>query len=349
MMMKRELLPLLLLTLISVSATAQYNFVVQNVNTSVYKTITEAYDNANTGDTIYLPGGSFNMPSIAKSLVWIGVGYQPDSTAATYFTRINNQVALLGTADNSYFTGIHFTSSFVMGSNGNDAENVTISRCRISGNLNLKYNDAQARDVNAKVSETIIDGIVYGLLAGNNWFEKCIIGGTVISIRDSHFDRIVNTTGGKSGSGYSYFFSDVQGCFVTNSVFPINTYTPWFIDVYNNINNTFNNNIYAGTATFPAGTNIGSNNLTGVDLNTVFENIDGSLSTFSYLHDFHMKEGSPGIGTGTLGTDISIFSGTVPFKEGGLPFTPHINAVNIAGETVNGMLRIEVGANSQNR
>jgi hypothetical protein len=337
------------LFLSSVTINAQYNFVVQNGTAEVFKTIDEAYTNAINGDTIYLPGGSFNMPVISKSLVWIGMGYHPDSTAATYFTRINNQVSLLGTADNSYFTGMHFISSFVMGSNSNPAENVTIFRCRIGGNLSLKYNDSQAVDVNATVSETIIDGVINGYEGGNSRFEKCIIGGTVTSVRNSLFDRIVNFKGSYSGAGYSYFFSDVQGCLVTNSVFPIATYTPWFVDIYNNLNNTFNNNIFQGATTFPAGTNTGSGNLTGVDLNTVFENIDGLLSVFSYQHDFHMKAGSPGIGTGTLGTDISIYSGTSPFKEGGLPITPNINKVIISPETENGLLRVEIGVRAQDK
>ncbi|MEZ5011748.1 MAG: hypothetical protein R2744_09190 [Bacteroidales bacterium] len=130
--MKKHLLYSLVLAIsISVPAAAQHNFVVQNGSASAYKTINDAYAAASTGDTIYLPGGSFNMPSVSKSLVWIGVGYNPDSTAATYHTRINNQVNLSGLADNSYFTGIHFSASLVLGSNGDDAKDITISRCRI--------------------------------------------------------------------------------------------------------------------------------------------------------------------------------------------------------------------------
>src|SRR6056297_1566225 len=99
--------------------TAQHSIVVQNGGASVYKTIDEAYENATNGDTIYLPGGSFNMPLINKSLVWIGVGYHPDSTEATYYTRINNAVSFQGDCDNSVVTGIHFVLNVSVGSTGN--------------------------------------------------------------------------------------------------------------------------------------------------------------------------------------------------------------------------------------
>ncbi|MEZ5011747.1 MAG: hypothetical protein R2744_09185 [Bacteroidales bacterium] len=69
----------------------------------------------------------------------------------------------------------------------------------------------------------------------------------------SYFDRIINSLGGKSGSGYTYFFNDVQNCLVSNSVFPINGYTPWGLDVYNNLNNTYLNNIFEGTISFQRG------------------------------------------------------------------------------------------------
>jgi len=109
------------------------------------------------------------------------------------------------------------------------------------------------------------------------------------------------------------------------------------------------NNILAGNITFPQGTNTGLDNLTGIDLTNVFEHIEGNLFDFSYLHDFHMKAGSPGIGAGLSDTDISIYGGSIPFKDGGLPFTPHINSININTETVNGILDVEVGVSAQQK
>ena len=100
-MRKNQFMIAVIAILFILPTNGQYNFVVQNGNSESFKTIQEAYEAANAGDTIYLPGGSFNMPSnIDKGLVWIGVGYHPDSTEATYFTRINNQTVLTGNCDN---------------------------------------------------------------------------------------------------------------------------------------------------------------------------------------------------------------------------------------------------------
>jgi hypothetical protein len=348
--MKRTLISFSLCLLVVSAAESQHSFVVQNGTASVYRTINEAYTAATAGDTIYLPGGSFDMPSINKSLVWIGVGYHPDSTASTYHTRINNAASFLGECDDSYITGIHFSSNVSLGSNGNDAVDVTISRCRIDGLLSLKYNDSQQREINAIISETIIDNSVNAYYGSNILIEKCIIKSVLNGFRNSRFDRLIVYRGEQS-SGYnaSYAFVNTTGSLITNSVFNVLGYTTWSGSVAGNYNNHYANNIFEGFATFPDGTNTGEDNISGVDPMTLFEHIEGDFNVFSYLHDFHLQEGSAGIGTGTDESDISIFSGSSPFKEGGLPFTPHIRLVNIASETANGLLPVEIRVAAQEK
>lgn len=342
------ILPLLMFPFIGYS---QYNFVVQNGSVAVYNTIEEAYQNAASGDTIYLPGGSFNMPTtIDKSLVWIGVGYHPDSTAATYYTRINNPVIFTGNCDGMYITGVHFISNISIGSNGDDALDVVLFRNRISGTLTLKYNDGLENAINTLVSECIIDGNYNANKGSNIITEKSIIYGTANYFIQSTFDRVIITHGSRnSGSGYSFCFTYTKNCLIRNSIINYYTYTNWRAEVYENINNTFNNNIFAGNIIFPDFTNIGSNNLINVDLSTVFEHLEGTIDTYSYLHNFHLKSGSPAIGAGSLGTDIGIYGGTNPYKDGGLPFTPHIRSVNIDEETNNGLLGVEIEAVSQDK
>jgi hypothetical protein len=347
--MNKKLSLLILLCAVSMfTLKAQYNFVVQNGSASVFNTIQEAYDNANAGDTIYLPGGSFNFPIVDKPLVWIGVGYHPDSTASTYFTRINNSVGFSGNCDNTFVTGMHFMGNVSFGSNGQDATDITVSRCRINGSLSLRYNNSVEVLMNDTVRECIIYGNIEGGTGRNINIEKCILRGVLNNFRWSYVNHSILTLGGRnSSSGYTYFFTNSQNCQIRNSVLYYNGYSAIRADVYSSINNNFINNIFAGTITFPDGTNTGSDNLTGVDLSSVFENIEGNIYDFSYLHNFHLKAGSPAIGAGTSGSDIGVYGHPVPFKDGGLPFNPHIRNVEVDDETSNGLLPVSVTVGAQ--
>jgi hypothetical protein len=335
--------------LLTYSGHAQYTFVVQNGTASVFKTLNEAYTSATAGDTIYLPGGSFTFPpQIDKSLVWYGVGYHPDSTESTYYTRINNNAVFSGNTDNTCISGIHFEANVGFGSNGNEADNISIHRCRIIGSLSLRYNAGVETDINTHVSECIIDGNIDALYGSNVHIEKSILRGYFYRFRSSLMENNIITLGGRDYyNGTSYCINDVQNCLVINSIFNYNHYSSCVFDRYNNQNNRFENNIFAGTAVFPDGTNTGSLNLTTVDLSTVFEHIEGDLFVFSFLHDFHLKNGSPAIGSGTGGIDMGIYGPESPFKTGGLPAIPHIRSVSIDQKTSNGMLHLEIEAASQ--
>lgn len=347
-MNKKIIIASLLFAVSILTIKAQYNFVVQNGSALVFNTLQEAYDNASAGDTIYLPGGSFTMPTIDKSLVWIGVGYHPDSTAATYFTRINNAVTFSGNCDSTYITGVHFISNVNFGTNGQNATDIEMFRCRVGGTINLKYNDNIEVLLNDNISESIVDGNIVAGYGSNVIIEKCIVRGVLSYFRSSYMNHCIFTLGNRNGSsGYSYLLSYSENCQIKNSVFNYHTYANWRADVYGCINNNFMNNIFAGNITFPDGTHTGSDNLTGIGLSTVFEHIEGNFHDFSYLHDFHLKTASPAIAAGTNNSDIGIFGHTVPFKVGGLPFTPHIRSVSVDDETSNGLLPVKVSVAAQ--
>lgn len=330
------------------TAVAQYNFVVQNGSAKVYKTMADAYANSVKGDTIYLPGGSFTMPNVEKKLVLIGVGYHPDSTVSTFYTRINNAVVILPDADSSVIKGIHFASNLSFGSDKDDATSYIISRCRINGSLVLKQETATERNIDALVSECIIDGNIDARKAGNIIIEKTIIRGLAQNFRSSLFNRCFFTLGGYDyWGGYTYAFTGTQNCQVKNSIFNYNRYTNWVIDFSENMNNNFIYNLFVGTISFPSGTNSGMNNITGADLANVFVHIEGNVYDFNYRHDFRLKTGSPAIGSGTNGTDIGLYGGNTPFKVGGLPQVPHIRQVEIGDEANDGLLPVKITVKAQ--
>ncbi|MEN9441961.1 MAG: hypothetical protein RLZ33_2038, partial [Bacteroidota bacterium] len=61
---------------------SQQTFVRQNGTSNVYYSISEVFSTAQPGDTIYLPGGAFNISTLTidKKLHIFGVGHHPDST-----------------------------------------------------------------------------------------------------------------------------------------------------------------------------------------------------------------------------------------------------------------------------
>lgn len=76
-------------------------------------------------------------------------------------------------------------------------------------------------------------------------------------------------------------------------------------------NCTFNNNITYETTnnTIPYGTNVGSNNLVGI--NPLFVNAPNRSGSLAY--DYTLQAGSPGENTASDGTDIGIFGGGFAF------------------------------------
>src|SRR6056297_2689022 len=90
----------------------------------------DAYNAALNGDTIYLSGGNFDNPaSFDKSLMVIGAGYHPDSTAATARTTLSITLTLDANASSSHFEGLEFLSSVSTVSNAS-VNHLNFKRCK---------------------------------------------------------------------------------------------------------------------------------------------------------------------------------------------------------------------------
>ena len=125
-----------------------------------------------------------------------------------------------------------------------------------------------------------------------------------------------------------------------NNIF-VFTYHLNYVSNSNFLNNSFNEEI-----TFPYGTNVGTNNFPYYGISGTFLNADGGQ--FSYSKDYHLQESFPGKNGGTDGTDIGIYGGQYPWKEGSIPFNPHIQLKNISGNTdQNGNLNVNIKVAAQ--
>jgi hypothetical protein len=293
---------------------------------------TDAYNVANNGDTIYLPGGLITIPAINKQINVFGAGFHPDSTAATLQTTISS-LTIQENADSSFFTGINFTGGISTPTN-HSVNYLTITRCSFGS---ITFNGNQTNPcTNIILKENIIRGnavfsnVQYSTIS-NNIFENEIHGG----LYNAFLNNILLYTGNNGTFQY------VDNSMVSNNiVFKATGAYPvaWGCD-----NSTFSNNIFA--VTISAGTNTLVNNFFNVDLSTVFVNQTGVV--FDFTNDYHLS--SPATYQGTDATEVGIFGGLYPFKIGTLPKNPHIRTKSIATQTApNGDLNIQIKVAAQN-
>lgn len=307
-------------------------------NVTFYSQVTAAVDAAISGDTVYIPSGSWSLGTnplyLNKSLHIIGVGHNPAYTQAGGITYLIGSITIRSGASSGSLTGVVLTGGF--GSNQmyplDAIINYSLSRNKIGGQVALNQGFAWS-----EFAENIFDNSVSGNSAYNNHFYNNIFTGKVgdFSVGNMFKNNIWMNTSTSSTLTFSYCVFD------NNIIFSIAKMgTP--------SNCIFNNNLFIDNVTFPYLTNTGSNNIVNQAQSTIFVNQTGS--TFSYAHDYHLKSTCPGINAGKDGTDIGIYGGASPWKEGSIPYNPHFQSVNIAPATNSaGNLNVNIQVEAQPR
>lgn len=296
-----------------------------------------AHNAASSGDTIYLSGGTFYANfDITKPLYIYGAGHYLDSTQATGKTILNGYLNIKEHTDGTYIEGIDLTGEVrLQFSSADTVSNITLAYCKISGNINLSY-----------TSNTYTNNFVL--------IRSVVIG-------DINFTRATNA---------AVFNSILQNrCISSNGVLYENNICffshnyDWAISGDNNIlkNNIFfteyehgsgvngnGNQLYNNLFLFPnppfGGSYTASGNYIDVSADSVF--VNNTLYSFNYASDYHLKY--PDIFIGTDSTQIGIYGGTFPYKEGAVPSNPHIQLKNVAPTSdSNGHLQIEFKISAQ--
>lgn len=327
---------LLALVLVSATATAQLRIVVQNAGgATVYESFASALAASQQGDTLYLPGGTFNIgnATINKKITMIGVGHYPAYTQPTNRTELTGNINLLAGADTSQFHGFYLTGNFMWGTNtGNQMVNkITISRCNIN-NIYLSYASNTSTSEQILISENVVRGAILGRNAQNVLIEKNI----VYNISQFNNNVLINNNVVFTND---FCLDYITSCTVQNNVIVGGAGSYLF---YNSSANTVQNNLFVNTYAE------GSGNIDKQLLESIFVNYSGGA--FSYVHDFKLKDTSPGKNAGTDGTDIGIYGTVVPYKEGAVPFNPHITDEQIATRTDSqGKLNVKVTVEAQNQ
>lgn len=326
------------LCIISVIVTAQvtkFAVVRPNGTTNIFSSLDAAYDNAISGDAIYLPGGLYYLSYlINKEVHMYGAGISPDSTQVTNRTIIasgnpnfNSQLYFLGGAG-STFEGIVF-SQYISLSSGN----ISFKRCHFNNTLNCQG-------------------------YSNFLIEECIIDGQINSINSSIIKKNVIQSYGSNGISFCDFTNNIFiGCWFSNTIhhstLSNNIFlcgTPIVGGSLQSYSNTYNNNLKldANPPLSTSSSDVENGTLFSSSSLDIFVN-HPNITAFSFYDDLHLKATCVGKNAGTDGTDLGIYGTNKPVPEGWVPSNPHIFYKNVASESNNdGKLPIHFKVRSGN-
>ena len=315
-------------------------------NASFYQDVSSAFAAAQNGDYIYLPGGTFDISTwdIDKGVHVIGAGHYPDSTTATLPTHLYGNIRIVTGASNGSLSGFYMTGSIQIGTGGSDMDVDFFEIKRLStGNIFLSHDGSSPSDA---TYISVKDCVIRGVLDGGN-AQNVEISNNFIQAQTRYFNANVvfaNNIFFKSGSSNATdrTLVDVDYATFENNIFNNSQYLESSCSGLIFYNNSFKDGVSLSGF-------VSSGNIFGELLSATFVNQNGS-SGFSYSHDYHLSPGSNANGAGRGGTDIGIYGGLSPYKDGAVPRNPHIQSSSIDGATDNaGNLNLDIKVAAQDR
>lgn len=292
-----------------------------NANGSIcqpYSNIDTAITAAAAGSVIYLPGGVFNLNvGIGKEIHLIGAGYSMDSSMITGTTIINGNISMSDSASRSSFEGFYLTGN-ILGPSSPALDSLTIRYCHFNF-------------FSAKVNHSIFHACIFrsGGYGDNNFYD-----GTNNQINNCYISNLYNLSGSVIDHcvGLNYF-NNVVLTTVKNSICHTYPNSPFaFVGWGNSLYHT----VYVSSCYYYCLGAIYVSNIAMLPLSSLFAN------GFNY-NDMHLLPGSPALTAGENGTEVGVYGGLFPFKEGAVPGNPHIFQKNISASTnANGELPVQI-------
>jgi len=344
--MTRILTTTLVLSFFALTSFAQQNVILQsNGETTIFSSsdaFVDAYNAAENGDIIYLPGLQYSSPSnIEKSITVYGTGYHPDHTEATGRTRISG-LRFRDGSSGSHFEGIYVSSDIEFA--GVLIENITLKRLHVNGDIefNRISSDPCNECNNITINECVFDEFngrysdITNLNLLNNVTQK-------ITYIDNSNDGITNVAliannliirDNYEALRYTY------NSLIENNIFI--RYGLWGSLFSHYHGNNFKNNVLSENPTANE-QNTWIDNYVNVDEEVLF--IEFSES-YSYESNYHLQD--PASYQGTTGNQVGIFGGLNPFKENTRPSNPQILSKDIQNSTnEDGNLGVEIEVEAQ--
>jgi len=315
--------------------------------------LTDAIAAAVDDDIIHVTRSTTNYGTVTvdKRLNIFGIGLFPDTDGGSRSKATQVDISDPA-ASGTRISGLVITSVLNLGGAAGLLEDLLIENGEIlriqhaSGSTTLNNiiirNNILGSNIGAVTDETIdlLAGLVSNVIIANNIIygtRRTIPGGAIsdatVTTDQSTLENNIFVHLTTGGTPFWYAFEELTNSVVKNNIF-LGMAPQGFTTLSNN---TFENNITfnTGSDVFSTGSgNTSSGNIEGVDpmLEKVsLSNSPGSLTTFNPA----LKVGSPGIGMGTLGTDMGVHGGPIPFNlEGTL--IPTIQELDVPSMVVEG-------------
>lgn len=190
--MKKVILSLFLAIMATMGLYAQQISVVSSGgSTSLYRTLQEAIEGAESGSVIYLPGGGFSIGDsvkITKELNIIGIGHKAQTDNVDGNTIISGNLFFNEGSSGSSVMGCYITGNVVIGEGETSVNNVLIKYCNLNSiqvqnsnsketfvNQNYVRNSSSFGESNAIVKNNVLHSI--GRVNGGYIISNIILNG----------------------------------------------------------------------------------------------------------------------------------------------------------------------------
>lgn len=329
--MKRKILFAVAL-LATMTAAAQNIAAVSPSNaTTIFQTLDEAIVGAESGSTIYLPGGGFQIKDetkINKKLTIMGVSHRGDTDNVDGATVISGNLHFEGGSSGSAVLGVYLSGNINVGTGTDSVTNFTVRYCNLNS-IQVKHQQSSGMVVNqCYLRATSYFGYCNVRIENNIAFSLFEINGgiinhNIITYQDTHWNWRYYL---KSSLGH------VQNTSILNNVFL--SYADYGLDPNCQM---FNNCIGTGS--------MGNNPVIIDEGVNLWDDVFYANKGVSILSDYRLK-GSWGKGKATDGTDIGIYGNIAEKKD--LTPIPRVVSKKVDESTDgSGKLQIEVTVKAQ--
>jgi hypothetical protein len=296
-----------------------------------FKTLQEALDGTNSGDTLYVEPSStsYGDLTLTKNRTLIGNGYFLDQNIEAQWNKLPSML------ENVTF------------SEGSSGSQLIGFQCNVNININVSNIIIRRNYVTRDVILSQVTDPISKIILSENYFNRGF------SMTGSFHDIIIkNNILILSQTEYGYpgdFYGTVDGngIFMNNVI--IGVFVPYVRGSILSLKNFYvqNNILTSCNVIFEAcvlSNNIASDasfgdqngNRQNIDLSTVF------LYSGSADGQYQLKEGSPAIGAGYAGVDCGAFGGDTPYVLSGIPPIPAIYHFGIGSRNGQNIITLKV-------
>lgn len=294
----------------------------------------DAYTDAVSGDTIYLPGGQLASPTTYdKRLTIYGTGLRADTSVITEKTQILGFTLLAG-ADNFHLEGVQVNGSITLQSN-TKIDSTIFKRNRVMANISVPGTNQDCEGF--RIQESVIEGSVNL----QNTSSPEVTNNIMRYISNVENGYLANNILINTANSSTRMLSNVNQTLIENNYIANLFISSYFIS--NCSNNSFNNNAFNVDPTSDA-SNSWNGNYLSIGPASLFVDY---LWPFNEAANYNLQ--NPASFQGTTSNEICIYGGLFPAKEGFAPENPHYQFKNIATQTnTNGQLEVEITIEAQN-